>query len=132
MAIFQRTGSLKAIDWKCCVDSGALDYILKGLIPDPQVRGVNSLIDCLRLLLQANSDQPEDPNDEVDAEEECRMLKQEVIELLSVVELYLPGTELCSVLHELIHVPDCVFKWNSVRNFWAFFNERYIIVVITS
>ena len=126
MAIMKRTGSLKAVDWKCAVDSGALDYILKGLIPEPHIRGVNSLIDCLRLLLRATSDAPSNLEGEADEEEECQIMKQKVIEHLCIVERYLPGTELCSVLHELIHVPDCVFKWNSVRNFWAFFNERYI------
>lgn len=28
------------------------------------------------------------------------------------------------MFHVLLHVPDAMFRWNAVRNFWGFFGER--------
>ena len=37
----------------------------------------------------------------------------------------LPKTELAVMFHILLHLPDSMFRWNAVRNFWGFFCERY-------
>ena len=37
-----------------------------------------------------------------------------------------PGTELSIGIHELIHVPDFLWRWNSVRNYWCFVVERLV------
>ena len=28
------------------------------------------------------------------------------------------------VIHTLVHYPRIIFRWNSVRNYWCYFNER--------
>ena len=47
-----------------------------------------------------------------------------VMESLCKFENVIPPTELCVMLHVLLHVPDMVYKWNSMRNYWSFFGER--------
>jgi hypothetical protein len=37
----------------------------------------------------------------------------------------LPKTEMAVMFHILLHVPDAMYRWNAVRNFWGFFGERY-------
>ena len=51
-------------------------------------------------------------------------VKLEVIEALCLVEAYMPRTELPVMFHVLLHVPDAIYRWNAVRNYWAFFGER--------
>ena len=51
-------------------------------------------------------------------------LKLRVVELLRVYEQGAPKSNLPRILHILIHVPDAIYRWNSVRNMWCFFNER--------
>ena len=46
------------------------------------------------------------------------------IEALCNIERIIPATELSVLLHIMVHVPDMVHRWNSVRNFWCFFGER--------
>ena len=55
---------------------------------------------------------------------QVKKLELQAAETLSVFEATWPKTVLCSVLHNLLHFPRCVYRWNNVRNFWAFFNER--------
>ena len=51
-------------------------------------------------------------------------LKTRVLEALCKCEAFLPPTELAVMFHVLSHVPDCIYRWNNVRNFWCFFGER--------
>ena len=51
-------------------------------------------------------------------------VKLEVVEALCFAEAYLPRTELPVMFHLLLHVPDAIYRWNAVRNFWTFFGER--------
>ncbi len=39
-----------------------------------------------------------------------------------------PATELTNNWHTLMHVIDTAAKWNSPRNYWAFFTERSIAI----
>jgi hypothetical protein len=50
--------------------------------------------------------------------------KLKVVETLCKCESAFPVTELAVVLHIILHVPDSIYRWNNIRNFWAFFGER--------
>jgi hypothetical protein len=52
--------------------------------------------------------------------------KQTIVEGLCLFEKHFPHSELCMMIHELIHIPEAVFRWNHPRNYWAFFSERYV------
>jgi hypothetical protein len=51
----------------------------------------------------------------------------QVAEALTNFENDWPPQSHCIVAHELMHVPDCIYRWNSVRNYWAFHLERYAL-----
>lgn len=83
------------------------------------------MINAFNLLLDAVADyNPEDDND--DATQTCRTARTAVARALFKLERDFPGTELSIAIHELIHVPDFLWRWNSVRNYWCFVVERLV------
>ena len=131
LAIFAWTKSMKAVDLVHLVESG-LDYILEDLYPNEDIATtVQLLTETLRILLSATSDCQEDDASEANAFAKQQALKLTIIQNLSEIELFLPETELSEHLHDLIHFPDLIFRWNSVRNFWAFFSERLLAAQYT-
>jgi hypothetical protein len=53
-------------------------------------------------------------------------LEKEIAEALATLELTMPAIFFHSQAHILLHVPQAVQKWGSVRNFWAFSMERFV------
>ena len=50
--------------------------------------------------------------------------KLKVVEALCKCEAAFPVTEMAVMFHIITHVPDAIYRWNSIRNFWSFFGER--------
>ena len=83
------------------------------------------MIAALQHLLHATADyDPEDVDDT--ASHTCRTARTMVARALFKLERDFPGTELSIAIHELIHVPDFLWRWNSVRNYWCFVVERLV------
>ena len=83
------------------------------------------MVAALLVLLDATADY--DPDDQADpTTATCRALRDKVAKALCLLERDFPGTELSIAIHELIHVPDFVFRWNAVRNYWCFVVERMV------
>ena len=59
-------------------------------------------------------------------------LRLQLTEAACKMEAVLPATELSPLFHILINVPDMIYRWNNLRNFWCFFGERYPLVPIFS
>jgi len=121
MMIFQRTGTLKAIDWKNLIEFGAIDYVMYGLIEGKNLEAFDAYVTMLQSLMRHTLDVR--TGDDLRLAE-ARKLKLDTIERLCAFERYFPATEHATVFHICMHVPDCIYRWGSVRNFWAFFNER--------
>ena len=126
--VFDKTGRLKSADWLHFLTTGIL-YVLKPIVSGSQERALVALVRALRLALNANSDRdpmvtafPEDDFER--RAQECQKLKLKIIGFLCVYENGAALTELPPVLHTLLHVPDAIYRWNSVRNMWVFTNER--------
>ena len=83
-----------------------------------------TMIDALLLLLDAVADY--DPDVEDSGTETCRTARVVVARALFKLERDFPGTELSIGIHELVHVPDFLWRWNSVRNYWCFVVERLV------
>ena len=118
--VFSKPSLLKAHDWMLLIQQGG-DYILADLYPDDphKMESLYALIAvCNRILTEIS---PLDSENR----EEMDQIKLQTIEALSLCEASFPKTELCIMMHILMHVPDCIYRWNSVRNFWCFFGERY-------
>ena len=58
------------------------------------------------------------------AYQEMAALKEEVARGLATCEANYPPQCHCVVAHEVMHVPDAIYRWNCVRNYWAFHLER--------
>ena len=55
-----------------------------------------------------------------------RELRRRCVLALALMDRDVPETEAAIVLHIILHVPETIQRWNSVRNTWAFHPERYI------
>jgi hypothetical protein len=125
----QRTGSLKAHDLYLYVTT-AMEYITHGFIPPGNpTRGFFGMLKALRALLQENSDHQEDPQAQADAAKKIENLNLLVVEGLCDFEKGCPKISLCMLAHLIVHIPSCIHRWNSVRNFWAFLTERYMLLL---
>ena len=124
MAILQRSSSLKAVHWKNLVEHGAMHYLLKDVFDGQQEKAWDGMMDLFGDLLSCTFSGFDEA-----ATNSMKALKMKTIERLCWFERYFPLTELAPVVHTLLHVPDAVYRWGSVRNFWAFFNERFSILM---
>ena len=128
-SVFAKTGSLKCADWLHFTTTGIL-YVLQPLVNGKAEKALVALVRALRLLLNATSDRDpfvvDQPEEDFERRKrDCQDLKLEIVKLLCVYEDGAAISELPPVLHTLLHVPDNIFRWNSVRNMWCFFNERH-------
>ena len=119
MEVFAHKSQLKAHDWMQLLQSAG-DYVLADLFPQQPERAeaLFKLLAVCNTMLNTTSDHTSDNRDQIDA------LKVQVVEALCLCEAVLPITELAVVLHIMLHIPDCMYRWNSIRNFWSFFGER--------
>jgi hypothetical protein len=118
LEVFKHSGVLSSHDWFLLVQSAG-DYLLHDIFPqDEKVQCLLSLKEACNMLISATSAFDSENRQVID------QVKQTVIEALCEVEAMFPQTELAVMFHVLLHIPDAVYRWNNVRNFWAFFGER--------
>jgi hypothetical protein len=114
------TGSAKCADLSKITEDGPGDYIFTESLPEDIAPGVAHLLKLLRVLKSASCDVNDD-----DAEATLAATKEQVVVLVCQIERSFPRTEMCRVLHVVLHVCDMVRRWNNVRNFWCFLTERF-------
>jgi hypothetical protein len=113
----QHTGSVKAVDCRRLLWHAG-DYVFYDLFGAKQ-KAVESWMDILRKVELATAD-----FDNADSYNEIAVLKMEVATELTNFENNWPPQSHCIVAHEVMHLPDTIYRWNSVRNYWAFHLER--------
>ena len=120
--ICSHTSTLTAHDWMLLIQTAG-HYLLHGLFEDvpEKMQCMLRLLNACNKCLTVTSAWDSENREEIDA------VKLEVAEALAFVEAHMPRTELPVMFHVLLHVPDAIYRWNSVRNFWSFFSERYIL-----
>lgn len=125
--IMHNTGALKGHDVKqLCM--GSLMYLFSGRLPgDDEQEALDAIFEALDLALRMTCDVDDTSIDHV-REMADKTIK--MTELICTFEKGAPQSELCMLVHELLHVPSAVAWWNNVRNFWVFFSERYKIISI--
>jgi hypothetical protein len=125
---FQRAGSNKCHDWKMLLQWSA-GYVLHDIVPVHMRRAFFGLLAVLTKILDATSDVDMDEEDSQDPVLEA--LKLEAVLALIDVEETFPLTDVGPItMHIIPHVVEAIFRWNSVRNFWAFFTERYVSIML--
>lgn len=114
---------MKAVDWKRLI-FGPCEYFLAFVFGQQEAGTLQALFAVVQKLLitTCNTD-----SDRVGRANKAAMmkLKVEVVLTLAKIERDLPCTLLAYIVHNLIHVPEHILRWNLVRNYWAFFSERY-------
>ncbi len=60
-----------------------------------------------------------------DRKRKMKLLRRKSFNVLILLEREFPKTMLTMCFHNLIHAADMIGRWNNVRNYWAFFMERY-------
>jgi hypothetical protein len=115
----------KCVTWTRLTRSAAWHYLLGGLYPAGQQEALTSLIDLLAIMHYIDCDLIDTP-DSAERERNMKVLKTKVILTLLLFEREFPRTLLLVCLHNLLHVPDMIGRWNNVRNLWAFFMERMV------
>jgi hypothetical protein len=114
----------KAADWLSFLRS-AIPYTFYQVGPARPRRAFKAMIEALQLLLDATADyNPDDMTDH--STNTCRAVRNQVARALTMLERDFPHTELSIAIHELIHMPDFLLRWNAVRNYWCFVVERLV------
>ena len=114
----------KAADWLDFLRT-CIPYVLGNIGPIHPRESYTAMIDALNAILDATADyDPADPNDT--ALDETRRLHLKAVEALCLLERDFPETELSIFVHEILHVPEFVYRWNGVRNYWCFASERFV------
>jgi hypothetical protein len=126
--VYSHGNTLTAHDWIQLVQSAG-DYVFRGIFPNHPYReeALLSLRDACNALLEFESSAMDEDRAGTLVEE----LKLKVVEALCKIESVVPTTELAVMLHILLHVADCTYKWNAVRNWWSFFGERCVLYMIS-
>ena len=109
---------MTAHDWLVTIGD-VVEYIFKNLYEDDRKNeALSALLKVTATLLKATSAVDTPVRDDTDR------LKLEIVEALCLCECVLPSTELNILFHVMLHIPDMIYRWNAVRNFWCFFGER--------
>jgi hypothetical protein len=125
--IFRHMNQLKANYWTK-ISRHALPYLLHGLYEDEATQqALDKIIEVIQELHTwiANVDDGETIDAREELEREMIARKTRVAEALVLLENTWPHTEQTISLHQLLHVPEQVYEWNHVRNYWAYWSERY-------
>jgi hypothetical protein len=117
--------SYKCVTYTRLTRSAAWQYLLGGFYPRGQQQALTSLIDLLAFMHHVDCDMLETPDHE-ERVKKMKELKTRVIITILLFEREFPKTLLLACLHNLLHIPDMIGRWNNVRNFWAFFMERMV------
>jgi hypothetical protein len=115
----------KVADWLMFLRS-AIPYTFYQVGPTRPREAFKAMIDALLLLLDAVADYDPDVDEGGSGSQTCRTARKVVARALFKLERDFPGTEMSIAIHELIHVPDFLWRWNSVRNYWCFVVERLV------
>ena len=126
MNFLTKTFKLKAVDF-VRISKGAMSYVFEGIFDalenENQKQAFEAFNEVLRLCLTTHFN--------ADGRPLTARLKQLVANLMEKVAEALSLLEMCSpliifdrILHELLHMPMSMARWNSCRNFWCFPSER--------
>ena len=114
----------KVAEWLAFLRT-AVPYVFYDVGPQHPRQAFKEMTEALIQLLDVVADY--DPDDAEDVSgTTCRAARDKVARALYLLERDFPGTELSIAIHELIHIPDFLLRWNAVRNYWGFVVERLV------
>ena len=114
----------KCVTYMHLTRSAAWHYLLGGIFREGAYEALGALIDLLALLHHVDCDIVCMPSRK-ERVKAIKIIKEKVVLALVLFEREFPKTLMVGCLHNLLHMPDQIARWNNLRNFWAFFMERY-------
>jgi hypothetical protein len=125
--LMTKTFKLKAVDF-VRLSKGAMSYVFKDVFDGPtkekQKQAFDSFNESLRLCLTTHFNVDGKPITHRMKMRAARLTEQ-VTETMSLLEMSSPVLIFDRLVHELLHVPLALLKWDSCRIFWSFPSERY-------
>jgi hypothetical protein len=123
--LFGKTHRMKAVAFKRLSDGPACLIFRDVYDDDPEKKkAFLAFLDIIYRVLHTTCD--------VDDQAPTRAHKTKISEFktdtavcLVLLEAELPPMFFDILLHELLHIPESIARWNHVRNYWAFASERY-------
>jgi hypothetical protein len=101
----------------------ALDYCFADLVPELCKEAFWAMVSVLRELLVATCDVIDDNGDANNVK--MRELRRKCVLALALMDRDVPESEGAIIIHIILHIPECILRWNGVRNTWSFHPERY-------
>ncbi len=119
--VFEKGSTMMTADWQHFLQY-CDPYAFEGILHDRVAPAYFLLTGIFRLLIDAVCNT--DHNDE-EAGILVKSMEATIAVALSSFERAWPGVLMSGpVLHTLVHYPRFIRRWNSVRNYWCYFNER--------
>ena len=129
-SVFKKRSTMNTADWQHFLEY-CDGYAFHDVLDEPYGSSYFQLTGVLRSILQYKSTTLQS---DTDAQEELRRRESEseIAAALTAFERHCWPSDLMSgpVIHTLVHYPRFVYRWNSVRNYWCYFNERYTVTLI--
>ena len=126
MNLITKTFKLKAVDF-VRISKGAMSYVFEDIFDAPgaenQKQAFESFNETLRLCLTTHFNADGRPLT-TGMKQRAADLKEQAVQTLSLLEMCSPLILFDRLLHELVHVPMALAKWNSCRIFWCFPSEQ--------
>jgi hypothetical protein len=124
--IMHNTGDLKGHDVKMlCM--GLLRYLFDDRLESAEQEAMNAIFDALEMILDLTCNADDQTKDH---DRDFERHRSKMAEYVCIFERGSPQSEMCVLVHELLHFPPACYRWNAARNFWVFFSERYIDTII--
>jgi len=116
----------KVVEWltfqRTCVD-----YAFYNVVPERCRAAFFSMVGVLNEILHVTADYDPEAEDKKEYLRDCEELQVRVVKAMVLFERTFPRTELTPSTHWIIHpAAEMVPRWNNVRNYWCFLNERFV------
>ena len=120
-SIFLKKSTMNTADWQHYLQY-CDTYSFQGVLDEPYGSAYLGFTQVYRSILEFQSStlQPD-----AEATQQALSREYEIAAALSLFERTWPSVLMSGpVIHTLVHYPRFIYRWNSVRNYWCYFNER--------
>jgi hypothetical protein len=126
-SLFAETYRMKSASYKRLADGPAF-MIFRDVYTGEKKEAFQALLDILYRVLHTTCN-ADGVKPTAAMHRSFSKFKTDVAVAFVKLERVLPAMFFGISLHLLLHLPDCIYRWNHVRNYWCFASERFIGVI---
>ena len=116
----------KVVDWLTFQRTG-VDYSFYEAVPEHCKEAFFAMVEVLNDLEHVTADYDPEAEDKTEYLRDCEELQVRVVRALVLFERDFPRREMTPCIHWIIHpAAELIPRWNNVRNYWCFLNERFV------